>query len=128
MAKPAETRTGKPTDYDLPFAAPTPALDRPEGQLRRNEERRCDHRCARVDRARSQTEKDGVSRSDSDEAPGQKSRPTTHERKSPNREPDGADRGHDGDKAVAGRRRVRDHGTKERKGCQSGGYTRTVLA
>jgi hypothetical protein len=77
---------GKPTDYHLPLAVPIPALDRPERQLGCDEERRRHHRCTRVDRAWPQAEKDGVSRTDPDEATRQKRGRATHQTKRRNYE------------------------------------------
>src|ERR1700694_4387177 len=79
-------------------------------------------------RALSQTEKDGVTRADSYEAPGQKRRPTPHESESCNNEPDAADRCHDRNETVAGNHRIRHNGSKERESRQPGGYTRAALA
>src|SRR6185312_12199809 len=59
---------GEPTQHDLPLTAPAPALDRPEGELGGNEERHGHKRSAPVNGARPQAEKDGVSRTDQNEA------------------------------------------------------------
>jgi hypothetical protein len=110
----------KPADHHLHLAAPAPALDRPERQLGRTEERRRHHRCTRVDRARSQAEKNSVSRTDSEETHGQERRPTAHEGKSGNKEAHAAERGHTRNQPVAGDRRVCANGTEKRKGCKPG--------
>src|SRR3954452_302342 len=102
-------------DYDLPLAAPAPALDRPEAKLSPDEESRRQQRSARVDRSRPQAEKEGVTGADSDEAPGKKCGPTAEQATSRNPEPCTAYRSHHRTEPVADDRRVADDHAKRRE-------------
>jgi hypothetical protein len=105
----------------LTLATPTPALDRPEAKLSADEKRRRHQRSSRVDRARPQAEKDGVTGADSNEAPGKKHRPTAEQGNARNQEPGTADRRHNRNEPVADDRRIGDDGAKRRETGQSAG-------
>src|SRR5439155_24171801 len=68
--QPGGEEQGKAPDYDLTVTAPGPAVDRPERQLCRNEERGRHERSTFVDRAGPQAQEDGEARADSHETPG----------------------------------------------------------